>query len=402
MASVEKELLDEIELKTFTPKNEPPQNFDDIEPGEAPKALPVSTFSSLRSYFSNSVNITPKKFLEVFQNHEKDDSGEKFFDEGFLCGISTVLMYEPITVDSGHTFNKPSIVAFFKEGNHTCPNTRKPIRDPSVIDVNIMVKTQIEKAIQDFKAHCKDFAVDEERKPERLQKDRVQYPEEYENETDAQAMQYFTEKYTALSAFEFALNEKTIESIDAAYLENLARRIETIRRNEARELRDADRLLLCLPNFFRRYEENERCHAGPIESTAIVAPVLTGMGGLMAFEISKTTLSIPMLLKLCVLPSISAGCVALLVAVIAAETELQRRLAQPNEEPPIIINRGPIMPVMEEGDIEQEESDNGEDGDKLVDSSSGENLGPKSPSMDESSSENERSSFSMTRRIMGF
>ncbi|KAL3835561.1 hypothetical protein ACJIZ3_010297 [Penstemon smallii] len=43
--------------------------------------------------------------------------------DDFRCPISLEIMLDPVTVSTGHTYDRSSILKWFKSGNHTCPKT---------------------------------------------------------------------------------------------------------------------------------------------------------------------------------------------------------------------------------------------------------------------------------------
>lgn len=49
--------------------------------------------------------------------------------EEFCCPISLRLMYDPVVIASGQTFERVSIEKWFSEGHDTCPKTQKKLRD---------------------------------------------------------------------------------------------------------------------------------------------------------------------------------------------------------------------------------------------------------------------------------
>ncbi|PKU70555.1 U-box domain-containing protein 26 [Dendrobium catenatum] len=51
----------------------------------------------------------------------------------FRCPISLELMRDPVTVSTGQTYDRPSIESWFAMGNTTCPVTRCPLPDFTVI-----------------------------------------------------------------------------------------------------------------------------------------------------------------------------------------------------------------------------------------------------------------------------
>lgn len=53
--------------------------------------------------------------------------------EEFLCPISLKIMFDPVTIASGKTYERLWIEKWFNEGNDTCPKTRKKLPDLSMV-----------------------------------------------------------------------------------------------------------------------------------------------------------------------------------------------------------------------------------------------------------------------------
>ena len=83
------------------------------------------------------------KYLNKDQDHKPLDVPD------FLkCAISDELMYEPVVIQSGHTYEKVMIEKHFKLVGAFDPITRQEV-DPSVLIPNHMLK----KASEDFLSH---------------------------------------------------------------------------------------------------------------------------------------------------------------------------------------------------------------------------------------------------------
>ena len=59
--------------------------------------------------------------------------------EEYLCGISTRLMYDPVVISSGQTYERMWIQKWFDEGNDTCPKTNTKLANLSLTP-NIAMK----------------------------------------------------------------------------------------------------------------------------------------------------------------------------------------------------------------------------------------------------------------------
>lgn len=64
--------------------------------------------------------------------------------EEFICPLSSRMMYEPVVIDSGQTFDRVWIQRWFDEGHDTCPKTQKKLAHFSVTP-NIVMKDLISK-----------------------------------------------------------------------------------------------------------------------------------------------------------------------------------------------------------------------------------------------------------------
>ncbi|KAJ4830041.1 hypothetical protein Tsubulata_027703 [Turnera subulata] len=53
--------------------------------------------------------------------------------DDFRCPISLEIMKEPVTIETGHTYDRSSILKWFKSGNATCPNTGYKLGSTQVV-----------------------------------------------------------------------------------------------------------------------------------------------------------------------------------------------------------------------------------------------------------------------------
>ncbi|WP_423787569.1 U-box domain-containing protein, partial [Klebsiella pneumoniae] len=51
----------------------------------------------------------------------------------FICPISLDLFTDPVTVSTGHTYDRGSIEKWLATGNLTCPVTMQKLQDPSMV-----------------------------------------------------------------------------------------------------------------------------------------------------------------------------------------------------------------------------------------------------------------------------
>lgn len=64
--------------------------------------------------------------------------------ENFKCPLSLTVMYDPIIISSGHTFERMQIQKWFDEGNETCPRSRRTL-DDFTMKPNVAMKEHISK-----------------------------------------------------------------------------------------------------------------------------------------------------------------------------------------------------------------------------------------------------------------
>lgn len=62
--------------------------------------------------------------------------------EEFRCPLSSRMMYDPVVIDSGETFERMFIQKWFNEGHDTCPKTKKKLAHLSLTP-NVMMKNLI-------------------------------------------------------------------------------------------------------------------------------------------------------------------------------------------------------------------------------------------------------------------
>ncbi|PSS04736.1 U-box domain-containing protein [Actinidia chinensis var. chinensis] len=52
------------------------------------------------------------------------------FPNDFRCPISLEIMFDPVILSSGHTFDRPSIQRWLDTGHWACPITKLPLSEP--------------------------------------------------------------------------------------------------------------------------------------------------------------------------------------------------------------------------------------------------------------------------------
>ncbi|KAK4371706.1 hypothetical protein RND71_007090 [Anisodus tanguticus] len=61
----------------------------------------------------------------------------------FICPLTGLLFEDPVTLETGQTFERASITNWFSKGNQTCPVTRKSLECQSVPHTNLILKRVI-------------------------------------------------------------------------------------------------------------------------------------------------------------------------------------------------------------------------------------------------------------------
>ncbi|KAK1410422.1 hypothetical protein QVD17_36959 [Tagetes erecta] len=94
----------------------------------------------------NSNNVQTQNYesrtVDSHVESEKDTSGTP--PEEFKCSISQKLMYDPVVIDSGQTFERMWIQKWLDEGHDMCPKTNRKLSNHSLIP-NTSMKDQISK-----------------------------------------------------------------------------------------------------------------------------------------------------------------------------------------------------------------------------------------------------------------
>lgn len=77
--------------------------------------------------------------------------------EDFLCPLTGLLFIDPVTLETGQTFEREAITDWFNKGCITCPVTKKALQYKAVPPTNIILKRVIDKWKTDHMDHI--FAV---------------------------------------------------------------------------------------------------------------------------------------------------------------------------------------------------------------------------------------------------
>lgn len=92
--------------------------------------VPISTLNSRIVENSDESNGLGKV--------KSDSVANNIPPEEFCCPISSRLMYDPVVISSGQTFERVSIEKWFNEGHDTCPKTQKKLRNLYMIPNSCM------------------------------------------------------------------------------------------------------------------------------------------------------------------------------------------------------------------------------------------------------------------------
>ncbi|GFP80091.1 U-box domain-containing protein 19 [Phtheirospermum japonicum] len=95
-------------------------------------------------------NIDSARNYIVLQPH---DSGSIRFlkSDDLRCPISLEIMTDPVTIPTGHTYDRKSIAKWFKSGNHTCPKTGQRL-----ISVDLVPNLALKRLI---KLYCQENGI---------------------------------------------------------------------------------------------------------------------------------------------------------------------------------------------------------------------------------------------------
>ncbi|KAF7810976.1 U-box domain-containing protein 26-like [Senna tora] len=88
-------------------------------------------------------------------NLEPLDLGRVQIPCHFRCPISLELMRDPVTISTGQTYDRPGIESWILSGNTTCPVTRAPLTDLTLIPNHTL-----RRLIQDWCVANRDFGVE--------------------------------------------------------------------------------------------------------------------------------------------------------------------------------------------------------------------------------------------------
>lgn len=102
----------------------------------------LSENSNVDSFpLSNTCNISAdvqSHFMCGPNGLKNDTSGRGLAPEEYKCPISLRLMYDPVIISSGITFERMWVEKWFSEGHDTCPKTKSKLSDFSLISNTVM------------------------------------------------------------------------------------------------------------------------------------------------------------------------------------------------------------------------------------------------------------------------
>lgn len=126
-------------------------------------------YASLNKHIDMMLIIERKGKDTLLEQAEKYPHFTSDIPEEYLCPISIELMNEPITVPTGHTYDRSSLLALFYHARDpqtlalpstiVCPNTQKPLRAEVLsFGINIIIKKIITTFVEQEIAIAKKIA----------------------------------------------------------------------------------------------------------------------------------------------------------------------------------------------------------------------------------------------------
>lgn len=89
--------------------------------------------------FSNQISSSSSDIIEHISEYnnvceaQTDTTAVDAPPDEYCCPISSKLMYDPVVIDSGQTYERVFIVKWFNEGNVTCPKTKKKLKNFNMV-----------------------------------------------------------------------------------------------------------------------------------------------------------------------------------------------------------------------------------------------------------------------------
>nr|XP_004296299.2 PREDICTED: putative E3 ubiquitin-protein ligase LIN-1 [Fragaria vesca subsp. vesca] len=129
---------------TKMPHQPAPEKMELTQKGVT-KSISTGSNSSQASITSSIINPVKEKSSseELLGNYVEEGIDLSSIPQDFLCPLSGELFEDPVTLETGQTFERSAIRAWFDEGNRTCPVTGKALESPAVPLTNLILKRVI-------------------------------------------------------------------------------------------------------------------------------------------------------------------------------------------------------------------------------------------------------------------
>ncbi|GMP91981.1 hypothetical protein CsSME_00042416 [Camellia sinensis var. sinensis] len=120
----------------------------DLQHTEGPLDLTDSTFLSQTENvdsFANSIKTmsSDEELNGNFENIDEESSCSSI-PRDFICPLTGLLFEDPVTLETGQTFERAAITEWFNQGYRTCPVTEKTLEIQSVPHTNFILKRVID------------------------------------------------------------------------------------------------------------------------------------------------------------------------------------------------------------------------------------------------------------------
>ncbi|KAK1586954.1 hypothetical protein Q3G72_007973 [Acer saccharum] len=108
-------------------------------------SLPSTSETPFQDSLANPMKVKPS-FEELQASYEYIDEGSFFasIPQDFICPLIGQLFEDPVTLETGQTFEREAIKEWMDKGNATCPVTGKTLECPTVPVTNFILKRLID------------------------------------------------------------------------------------------------------------------------------------------------------------------------------------------------------------------------------------------------------------------
>ncbi|XVF04603.1 hypothetical protein REPUB_Repub05bG0098500 [Reevesia pubescens] len=132
-------MLKKLAISAFEPQQTESQ--DDVTLSSLPNPRQALIHSSLE----NPTKVWPS-FEELHESYRYLDEESLFssIPKDFICPLTGKLFEDPVTLETGQTFERVAIKEWFNQGNITCPVTGKMLEYPSLPLTNFILKRIID------------------------------------------------------------------------------------------------------------------------------------------------------------------------------------------------------------------------------------------------------------------